>query len=171
MSETIKASLKEFFQRARATRQKIQAVEEDWLSPCLAQDNSGRWQPVWRQVEFSNIEQALELTLHPDIQAFYGSCLAPSIQAHFKQLSVTLLQSWNDEDFALLQENIIGHLMMKKRLRQQASIFIAALEDDTQLVSVLNATGEVVLEPVGKEPIQVLAPSIAEFIDQLVVAE
>ncbi|WP_017444877.1 SecY-interacting protein [Gayadomonas joobiniege] len=167
MQETIKDALKEFFNRARQTNQRQIDIDPDWLSPCLIDLDKGTWQPVWRDADLSNIETALALTLNDTVKQFYTSCYAPSLDASFKEHQLTLLQVWNDEDFEILQENIIGHLMMKKRLKQTATIFIASTSDDNFLISVKNTSGEVVLEPVGKEPVVVLADSLPEFINRL----
>ena len=78
-----------------------------------------------------------------------------------------LLQVWNEEDFERLQQNLIGHLLMKKRLKQAPTLFFALTDEDDFVLSVLNSTGEVVLEQVGRPPQKVISPSLPAFIATL----
>ena len=57
--------------------------------------------------------------------------------------------------------------MMKRRLRQPVTLFFALTDDENFILSVDNETGEVVLEPVGKPATQVIASSLAAFIEGL----
>lgn len=140
--------------------------DPDWPSPCEA---AGRWQPVPRKQagDFSNVEQALELTLHDDIKHYFGHYFIDNLSVHHCRGPVQLLGAWNDQDFARLQENIIGHVLMKRRLQQPITVFIACTDDDSLLISVDNTTGQVVLEPVGQPAREVLADNLAAFLDSL----
>jgi len=62
---------------------------------------------------------------------------------------------------------MIAHFMMQKRLKQPASMFIASCSDEMQIVSVLNATGEVQLETLGKGQEAILADNLADFLASL----
>ena len=48
-----------------------------WRAPAL----SMRWWPVFRSEgqDFGNLEHGLELSLHPDLQEFYGFCYGGGI--------------------------------------------------------------------------------------------
>ncbi|WP_413699747.1 SecY-interacting protein Syd [Psychromonas sp. KJ10-10] len=74
---------------------------------------------------------------------------------------------WNEDDFKMLQENMIAHFIMQKRLNKPASMFIASCSDEMQVISIVNETGEVQLETLGKKQEAILAPSLDVFLMQL----
>lgn len=149
------------------------AYEQDWPSPCYQQSaKDGEpvlWQPVRQQDgnSFKGVESALEIKLNEEFCAFFTRYYSFHLPASASRGDCELLQVCSQEDFQRLQENLIGHIMMKQRLGQKVTLFFALTDDDDYLLSVDNETGEVVLERVGKEPQEVLAPSLAAFIDQL----
>lgn len=184
MTQSVKIALENLFERFKQHNQTdylgICEDEADWQSPCqlnkLVQNqnqnqtqNQTTWSPVARneKLNFDNINQAFNLELHPDIVDYYHSFYSGTLDCTYHDDKLFLLQAWNQADYDLLQENILGHLLMKQRLKQPPTIFIASTDDDLYLISVLNETGEVVLEPVGKPHCQVLASSISEFLEQL----
>lgn len=128
-----------------------------------------QWQPVkqTQPANFANIEQALELELHADIKTFYQLYFGAGLSAEHPRGKLMLLMVWNDDDVKRLQENIIGHIIMKRRLKQRETVFFATTEDDDILLSVLNSTGEVYLEHVGQEVTEKLADNLAQFLSQL----
>ena len=70
-----------------------------------------------------------------------------------------------------LIENLIGHAIAKQRSRSPFSVFFACTDPESELfLSVENASGQVVLEKPGHKPVDVVANSLAEFIDTLVPA-
>ncbi|MBR9727377.1 SecY-interacting protein [Shewanella intestini] len=145
-------------------------------SPCVeAQvaelDNVVYWQPHKRQSagNFDNVATALEVTLHPDIDAFFGRYYAAPLNFISPWGDGELLQAWNQQDYEYLQQNMIGHLMMKKKLKQPATWFIGVLGEGDQMLTVNNEDGSVWIEIPGEVPTQQLAPSLAEFIEQLQV--
>ena len=81
-----------------------------------------------------------------------------------------MLQVVNSEDFERLQQNLIGHLLMKQRLRQAPTLFFGLTDEEDFILTVVNESGEVALEQVGREPANILAPSLAVFIEQLTPA-
>lgn len=174
---SLTTSYSQFIQQHLKWQQQQQQILTTWAdpaSPSPAQlgdivGNSVAWQPVVQQTpaSFSNVEQALELTLHNDITQFYASYYGAGLAAQHARGKLMLLMVWNAADLARLQENIIGHILMKRRLKQRETVFFATTEDDDILLSVLNSSGEVYLEHVGQEVSEKLADDLAEFISQL----
>ncbi|MGL5359938.1 MAG: SecY-interacting protein [Shewanella sp.] len=127
------------------------------------------WLPVAREQpgSFANVEHALELKLWPDINVFYGHFYAAPVLFDSNWGTGELLQVWNSEDFAALQQNIIGHLMMKQKLKQPATWFIGLLDEGDRMLTVNNTDGSVWIEIPGELPSVQLAASLAEFIAAL----
>ncbi len=145
---------------------------EDWPSPCeqgVHQENFSLWHPikVADALTFDNVELALELKLHHDIKAYFATIYSDSLDASCAEGDLSLLFAWNEKDFARLQENIIGHILMKTKLKQKLTVFFAITDDDDHIISLDNDTGSVWVEKVGSEPHKKLADSLAEFILQL----
>ncbi|WP_087023533.1 SecY-interacting protein [Thaumasiovibrio subtropicus] len=143
-----------------------------YASPCVERDSGldVSWQRVARQAlaDFDNVEQAIELRLHEDIKVFYGSQYAADMPAQFRQHPLTLLQVWSDEDLPRLQENMLGHLVMQRRLKLKPTMFIAAIDNDEQkLISICNLSGEVILETLGRGEHEVLSDSVEDFLAEL----
>jgi SecY interacting protein Syd len=143
--------------------------DEQWLSPCIIgepEQQEVSWKPVLRETkgDFSGIERALEMTLHPSIKAFYGDYFSETLAVDFQSNRIELVQAWNEQDFDMLLENIIGHVLMQRRLKQKETVFIASTEDEMQVVSIDNESGEVVLEQLGKGIDRVLAITLDEFV-------
>ncbi|EWH11928.1 SecY interacting protein Syd [Catenovulum agarivorans DS-2] len=172
MSVQIDDALKQFFTLKQDNQQWVE-YDCEWTSPCVNKVDEAQglcsWQPIQREqsVNLDNINQALSLELHPDVVAFYCSFFAPTLDAEFAGNQLNLIQAWNAQDFTILQENIIGHLLMKQKLKQAPTVFIAATDDDQYIISVDNQTGAVMLEMVGRNPQRQLADSLASFILQL----
>ncbi|NTS78269.1 SecY-interacting protein [Catenovulum sp. SM1970] len=178
MSDSVSTQLvtfsEQFIQMYQSELGEYPSVEHDdeWQSECelgTVESAKSFWKPLQRQqaLDFTNIDNALEITTHPDLALYYGTLISAGLDASFEGEALQLLQVWNDEDLNMLQQNMISHILMKQKLKQRITLFLAVTDDDSLLISLLNETGEVVLEPVGKEPIRVLAPSLADFIAQL----
>ncbi len=151
----------------------VQPHDANWQSPCqtTAPDSDGNihWRPVERQdpADFSGLERALEQPVHPDIKAYYGSFWSECIPATTTEGELTLIQIWNAEDFDRLIENIIGHAFAKSRIKAPLTLFFAHTDDDELILSVDNASGEVVLEHPGERPLRTVADTLAEFLTRL----
>jgi SecY interacting protein Syd len=118
-------------------------------------------------LDLSKTQQALELQFPEQLSEFYTSYFGGGLKVQHERGELELLMSWHQADFERLQQNIIAHILMKRRLKQRETVFIAATDHDDYLVSVLVATGEVYLEKVGMEVKELLAPDLATFLQQL----
>ncbi|MEH8018032.1 SecY-interacting protein [Rheinheimera muenzenbergensis] len=175
---TISDIYPQFVQQALAWQQQNHSTLLTWAdeqspSPCqlgAIEHNQVQWQPVLQQpqADFSNVEHALELSLHDDIKQFYQLYYGAGLAAQHQRGKLMLLMVWNSDDVKRLQENIIGHIIMKRRLKQRETVFFATTEDDDIMLSVLNSSGEVYLEHVGQEVSEKLADNLAQFMAQLV---
>lgn len=142
------------------------------VSPCqFGEVVNGQVQ--WRAVpqspllSFNALEKALECRFPSSLCEFYGSYLGGGLSVHHERGGVELLMAWHVADFERLQQNIVAHVLMKRRLKQRETVFLAATDDDDFLISMLLATGEIYLEQVGKEVSECLAPDLSTFIAQL----
>lgn len=159
-----------------AAQQQLKLTTEfdpEWMSPCQTSepDEQGmiEWQPMLQNPsgDFSEVENALDLVLHADIKAFFSRYFGEAIDAQSTRGNLQLLQAWNLDDFERLQQNLIGHILMKRRLKQPVTLFFALTDEDDFIISVDNQTGEVTLEQVGCLPQEILAPDLATFLNQL----
>ena len=114
-----------------------------------------------------NVATGLDMVLHPDLSSFYGHWYAGALAFSFKGLRVEPVLAWNLDDFARLQENLIGHALMQRRLRLAPTFFLAATRQESHLVSLDNLSGAVLLERVGRAENQLLAPDLASFLARL----
>ncbi|ALS97747.1 SecY-interacting protein [Lacimicrobium alkaliphilum] len=178
MNNSVTQSLDDFIQRyIEAHQQQNHGLktqwDEQWPSPCeLGQpDPQGliRWQPVKRhqQADFSATEQALEMVFHADIKTYYSSYWSEGLNASTARGGLQLLQAWNEDDFERLLQNLVGHVLMKRRLKQPETLFFAVTDDDDFIISLDNASGKVMLEQVGLEPKEVLAERLSEFLTKI----
>ncbi|PWC14931.1 SecY-interacting protein [Brenneria roseae subsp. americana] len=113
------------------------------------------------------VERALDISLHPDIHAFYTTQYAGDMTAQFDSRSCTLLQVWSEGDFIRMQENLIGHLLTQKRLKLSPTLFLATTDSEMTMVSLCNVSGQVLLEEFGTKRHQILAPTLAGFLSGL----
>jgi len=160
-------------------------VEQDaqWASPCentysdvlseykRLSPGETYWRPVdikkEDELNFDNVETALEITLHPDIKTYFTTMFSENLDATCEEGNLSLLFAWNKDDFQRLQENLIGHILMKQRLKQAETVFVAVTDEEDMIISVENGTGTVWVERVGCKPHKKLADSLAEFINIL----
>lgn len=133
------------------------------------QDEQVAWWPVAQTepLDFTGLEQGLELQLHPSIKAFYATLWGADLPVAHQRGPASLLLLWHSGDFIRLQQNLIGHVLMKRRLKQRETLFFAVTNEEDTMLSVLNSTGEVFLEHTGQEVKQLLAPDLVTFLRQL----
>ncbi len=144
-------------------------------SPCIEGEYDGDeqafvyWIPVVKdeQSNFDNVENALNIKLHSDINKFFGSFFSAPIHFGSEFGEGELIQPWNEENFELLQQNIIGHLMMKKKLKQPATWFIGTIGEEDKMITVNNDDGSVWIEIPGEEQSKRLASSIESLLSKL----
>ena len=175
-------SLDNFFKRylntiaARTGQLPVTEHDPDWPSPCQQGElfmseqmlASIYWKPIQRTVnnDLSGLEQALEITLNPDIKIYFTRYWSEQIDAIFQQGNLTLMFIWNEKDMERLIKNQIGHALNKIRNKQALTFFIACTDSD-YIVSVENDSGNVVLERPGYAAEKILTSNLNEFIDQL----
>jgi len=180
LSQTLQNFTGEYIDHYKTIHGGLPQIEHDqqWPSPCEQFENTEAgqtnlyvaWQPTLitdPSVNFDNVESALTLTLHADIKSYFSTLYSESLDAQFTEGKLSLLFAWSKEDFARLQENIIGHILMKQRLKQAETIFFAVTDEEDTIISVDNETGAVWVERVGREPHKKLTNSLSEFISQL----
>ncbi|QTF09593.1 SecY-interacting protein [Brenneria izadpanahii] len=140
-------------------------------SPCITESQGGEvfWlpQPFLPDAALDGVERALDISLHPDIHAFYTAQYAGDMAAQFESVSCVLLQVWSEEDFSRMQENLIGHLLTQKRLKLPPTLFVATTDSEMTMVSLSNVSGQVILEEFGTKKHQVLAPTLVDFLSRL----
>lgn len=154
---------------------KLPSVEQDdsWPSPCetgaIDADGFIEWQPVNidEPLDFKNVEQALGFTIHQDVHSYFSQIYSEAIPANCSEGNLELLFAWNKDDYERLQQNIIGHVLMKQKLKQEVTIFFAVTDEDDINLVIKNNNGEVWVEPVGCEPTKLIASSLTEFINSL----
>lgn len=173
-NSAISQALDDFIQRYQQ-KHGILKIEYDsrWPSLCYAEQAADAqivaWQPVLREqpVDFSALEQALAITLDEQLKVFFSRYWSNHLDAVAEQGKLQLLQAWNEEDFERLQQNIVGHVLMKRQLGQAETVFFGLTDEDDFILSVALDTGAVVLEQIGLEPQKILASCLSEFIQLL----
>jgi SecY interacting protein Syd len=178
MDQAVSVAMDSFIQKVVKESQNSQTqllidYDPQWPSLCYVQQgevgDKVLWQPV-KQLQpatWHDFEHALGLTLHPSIIAFYQCYWSDNLPATHASGKLELIQVWNEADFARLQQNLIGHILMKRRLKQAETIFFALTEEEDFILSINNVSGEVVLEQIGLEPKQVIAADLASFLSSI----
>lgn len=146
--------------------------DEQWPSPCIKgsfSEDAELWspEPVKDELTFDNVERALGFALHQDIKTFFTSVYSESFDLQSEDGKLTLLFPWSEADFERLQENIIGHILMKQKLKQPETVFFALTDQEDYILSVDNASGEVWVEQVGKVAHKKIADDLSSFISSV----
>lgn len=173
----IRLSLQEFTRRFFAVWQQETGglpCSEDLYgipSPCITRttDAAVYWEvrPFEPESDLQAVERAIDIRLHPDVHTFYTTQYAGDMPAVFEHQKLTLLQPWSEDDFQRVQENLIGHLVTQRRLKISPTLFLATTDDELEVVTICNLTGEVLLEKIGSAQRTVLASSLCIFLDAL----
>lgn len=165
--------LEQFVSLPRAGGLPRQPFEAEWPSPCQVGEPDAQgliaWRPRRRDTppDWSGLERALEVPVHPDVAAFYGTFWSDAIPVRAEEGGATLIQVWNERDFERLVENLLGHALQKARRRDPLTLFVACTDEGDLMLSVDNATGAVVLEQPGTAPQREVAPSLADLLARL----
>jgi SecY interacting protein Syd len=177
MSDQVLSALAQFFfrwQRDGEARRGLPLCgwEDEWRSPCELSDpveQQVAWRPYQRPepADFSAVAAALELTLHPAAVALFGHWFSQPIPCSYKGLRLELILPWNNADLDLLKENLIGHLLMLRKLQRTPSLFIATTRNEMTLVSLDNESGQIWLEWLDSGRRLPLAPSLPALLAQL----
>ncbi|WP_431130321.1 SecY-interacting protein Syd, partial [Flagellimonas flava] len=71
------------------------------------------------------------LGLQPDkqLESYYTRYYGDNLNARTTRGDLQLLVPWNQDDLIRLQENLIAHVMMKRRLRQAETLFFAVTDE------------------------------------------
>ncbi|MDC0601802.1 SecY-interacting protein [Aliiglaciecola sp.] len=157
------------------TEQQPMVIQFDpqWPSPCYQsfgeQNEWVNWKPVRQDqgLSLSDFENALEMKIDPQLADYFTSFWSDNLNAKTQRGSLQLLMPWNADDFERLQQNLIAHVLMKRRLDQKDTLFFAVTDEEDFIISVDNESGQVVLEQVGLEPQEVLADDLVSFLNQL----
>lgn len=170
------AFMTRFVQNHKLQNESLPTCDFDppWPSHCTElEDNEGLepprfWRPVKRGTTglFESLEQALELTFHQDVDAFYGAYWSDGIAVVHQDFHFNLLQLWNEEDQDNLKENMLGHLFAKRKNRLAPSYFIGCTDGD-EVIAIDHETGAIVLERPGRKPHQTLASSLEQLLLEL----
>ncbi|MBL6734486.1 MAG: SecY-interacting protein [Shewanellaceae bacterium] len=143
-------------------------------SPCIigeVEHGCAQWQAVPRavanNVDFESLSQALELALPIDYEDFFRFQYAPPMAFRSDFGQGELLQCWDDEDFHMLKENLIGHVFMKRQLNLPPTFFIGVMDDETRVLSMKPHQPELYLEILGQSDLIQVALSLHEFLEQL----
>lgn len=166
------AALHERYQQQYSAAGSITKTEyiEEWNSPCYQGNAFGgevAWVPVAQQppISFENVEKALELPLHKSIKDYFSNYWAGDLDVRFRGIELTLLQVQSPQDAERLQQNLIGHVLMKQRLKQNLTLFFGVGIEDDLMLSIDNETGAVGLEYAGQDQHEILAGDLERFLE------
>jgi SecY interacting protein Syd len=146
--------------------------DPEWPSPCEYEHNGKScWKPYLLDTpnSFENVESGLEITLNEEYKSYFTRYYANNIDVSHPRGALQLLQAWSEDDFTRLQQNLVGHLIMKTKLKQNFTLFFALTDEEDLNLVVDNDSGEVWLEYVGKAPHEKVADSLSAFLTEVCV--
>lgn len=151
----------------------ITEANDAWQAPIytaeVGAEDTVTWQPVRQQqaLDFSDLMNALEEPFHQDFVDYFSRWFSADLAVHWDSHPLWLLHLHGDDDAERMLANQAGHVLMKRRLKQPITLFLGlAEESDDLLITLDNQTGAVGLEFVGQEQHEILAPSLAEFLQK-----
>ncbi len=177
-STTLEQALDRFVQASCKLQAQTGAArmefDADWPSECYQgqpdEDGLIDWKPI-RQAQtndlFERLEQALEVSLHPDIKQYYSRFWSDPLPARSPQGKLKLLFVWNPQDYERLRANLIGHALGRRRIKQPLSLFFGCTDPEEFVLTIDNSSGQVMLEQPGQKSTDLIAASLSEFLDQL----
>lgn len=142
----------------------------DLESPCIiARDETGVfWQPKLENTQtFAIVEEVMNLRINPAAADFYCVQLAGDLSAYWHEKPISLIQIWNQEDFRHFEANLLGHLEMQRKRKMRPTVFIATTQDESELISIDNQTGAIILENLTTKTATELAPNLTAFLNEL----
>lgn len=177
MAENFSTALDNFIETYRNTALQNDALQIDydseWHSECVQNPPENgqvaQWRPILQGTvnTFAAMAEALELSIPIEFELLFTRYWSEHLDATAEQGDLTLLQVWNQDDFERLQQNLIGHVLMKRRLKQPETLFFAVTDQEDFIISLEHHSGHVVVEQVGKKPHIKLADSLLAFIQTL----
>ncbi|MFP1557315.1 SecY-interacting protein [Escherichia coli] len=137
-------------------------------SPCIISttEDAVYWQPqpFTGEQNVNAVERAFDIVIQPTIHTFYTTQFAGDMHAQFGDIKPTLLQTWSEDDFRRVQENLIGHLVTQKRLETAAhAIYRDAGRRVKEVISARVPLGEVCKETLGTRKRTHLASNLADL--------
>tara|TARA_B100001094_G_scaffold333441_1_gene412318 strand:+ start:23025 stop:23663 length:639 start_codon:yes stop_codon:yes gene_type:complete len=159
----------EVFQQALGELPRYYCGTAEQTSPCIVgqvQQGITHWKPILRHHEdnFLQLAEALETSIPQDLESFYTYQFAAPMYFNADFGCGELLQCWDQEDFSALQENLIGHVLMKRNLKQRESFFLAVMDEDETILVMRPDDTAVYLERVGKAEHKKVAQSLSELL-------
>lgn len=177
MSEKIKSALDQFILKYCSVADEQGGLQteydSDWPSECIKylpeKEDLVTWKPIKQSQNnnFESMSNALELSIPQEFEVLFTRYWSEHLNAVSDQGKLTLLQVWNQDDFERLQQNLIGHVLMKRRLKQPETLFFAVTDQEDFIISLEHQSGHIVVEQVGKKPHLKLADSLIEFLNML----
>ena len=143
MTDQVLSALEQFFYAGSAMARQRRGLplcewEAEWRSPASWMSKRGagglappQARPARRLRGHGRCPRA---DLHPERPCPVWSLVQPPLPCS-KGLRVELILPWNGDDLDLLKENLIGHLLMLRKLKRSPSLFIATTRNEMTLVS------------------------------------
>lgn len=140
-------------------------------SPCIISttEDAVYWQPqpFTGEQNVNAVERAFDIVIQPTIHTFLYDSVCRGYARAVWRYQTDIAANLGEDDFRRVQENLIGHLVTQKRLKLPPTLFIATLEEELEVISVCNLSGEVCKETLGTRKRTHLASNLAEFLNQL----
>lgn len=175
----VQRALANFYQRYQAAYHEagqplLTELIDDWPeAPIYTQrraDGWVEWAPQRRQqaLDFSDLEHALEQPFPDSFRDYFNFGYSADVEVSWQQQPLLLLHMQCDQDSQRFLQNLAGHVLMKRRLKQPITLFLGLAADaDDLLLTQDCVSGAMGLEWVGKPQHQMLTEDLASFIEQL----